>query len=162
VFLACSFAGRAGINLFVNEQPITPQQLSLHYLLDSGSERSYDRYRSIMTLMQPVPSSLNLSYKNEQVWLRLDLSALPIKDSVVYLEINNPHINFLGAWLLKDSNLLMEYPMTGDHLPFSTRNMNHAQFVYKINLKTDHLQLLLLVDKRNEQLHLPLNFFTDD
>jgi two-component system, sensor histidine kinase LadS len=162
VFLAGSFAGRAGVNLFLNEQPINPQQLSLHYFLDSGSERSYNRYRSIMSLMHPVPASLNLSYKNEQVWLRMDLPGLPLTDSVVYLEINNPHINYLGAWLLNDGNLLMEYPMTGDHLPFRTRNMNHAQFVYKINLKTDHLQLLLLVDKRNEQLHLPLNFFTDD
>jgi two-component system, sensor histidine kinase LadS len=162
LLLAGNFAGRAGVNLFVNGQPVTPAQLSLRYFLDSSSQRSYDRYHSIMPFMQEAPASLNLSYKNEQVWLRLDLSALPITDSVVYLEINNPHINYLGAWLLKDSNLLMEYPMTGDHLPFRTRNMNHAQFVYKINLKEDHLQLVLLIDKRNEQLHLPLNFFTDD
>ncbi|HJW15881.1 MAG TPA: 7TM diverse intracellular signaling domain-containing protein [Flavisolibacter sp.] len=162
LLLAGHFAARAGVNLFVNEHPLSPQQLSVLYYLDSSSQRSYDRYRAIMPFMEAVPSKLNLSYKNEQVWLRLDLSNLPVSDSVVYLEINNPHINYLGAWILKDSNLVMEYPMTGDHLPFRTRNMNHAQFVYKINLKEKPLQLLLLVDKRNEQLHLPLNFFTDD
>jgi signal transduction histidine kinase len=161
--LSGHLAGHAGISLFVNQQPIAPRQLSLQYFLDSGAQHSFDRYPSIMNLMQPVSTaSINLSYKNEMVWLRLDLSALPVKDSVVYLEINNPHINYLGAWLIKDNMPLTTYTLTGDHLPFRTRNMDHAQFVYKISLKEQGQQLLLLIDKRNEQLHLPLNFFTDD
>jgi two-component system, sensor histidine kinase LadS len=162
LLMAVNLAARAGISLFVNGQPVAPQKLSLHFYLDSSIQHDYTRFASISSLMQPVPSTFNLSYKNEQVWLRLDLSALPITDSVVYLEINNPHINYLGAWLLNDSSVVKQFDLTGDHLPFRTRNMNHAQFVYKINLGSGHLHLLLLVDKRNEQLHLPLNFFTDD
>jgi two-component system, sensor histidine kinase LadS len=101
-----------------------------------------------------------MSYKNSQFWISLDLSALPAGDSLVYLEVRNPHINYLGAWLVSEDGLQKEFALTGDHLAFNTRNVMHNQFVYKIDLKNKRLRLVLLIDKRNEQLHVPLNFFT--
>ena len=153
----------ARIILSVDNQQVTPQQFSLQYFMDTGSQRSFQRYLSIRPLLQTLPDGkVDMSYKEGQFWISLDLSFLPVEDSVVYLEIHNPHINYLGAWLLNNDTVQKEFALTGDHLPFKSRSINHNQFVYKLALKNKNSRLVLLIDKRNEQLHVPLKFFTDD
>lgn len=152
----------ARITVSVNNRSLPLPQLSPLYYSDTSNRHDFQRFLSIRSLLKNVPpGNVEMSYKNTQFWLSLDLSSLPVDDSLVYLEIHNPHINYLGAWLLSGDSLIKEFPLTGDHLPFATRNVQHAQFVYKLNVKNKSTRLVLLVDKRNEQLHLPLNFFSD-
>lgn len=163
LFVFLSQTATARIILSVDNQQVPPQQFSLQYFMDTGSQRSFQRYLSIRPLLQTLPDGkTDMSYKDGQFWISLDLSSLPVKDSAVYLEIHNPHINYLGAWLLSNDTVQKEFALTGDHLPFRSRSINHNQFVYKLNLKNKNARLVLLIDKRNEQLHVPLNFFTDD
>ncbi|HYK55396.1 MAG TPA: 7TM diverse intracellular signaling domain-containing protein, partial [Flavisolibacter sp.] len=163
LFVFLSQTATARIVLSVDNQQLTPQKFSLQYFMDTSSQRSFQRYLSIRSLLQSLPDGkADMSYKDGQFWISLDLSSLPVKDSVVYLEIHNPHINYLGAWLLSDDTVQKEFALTGDHLPFKSRSINHNQFVYKLVLKNKNARLVLLIDKRNEQLHVPLNFFTDD
>ena len=159
VFLSQTTAAR--IILSVNNQQVAPQKFSLQYFMDTGNQRNFQRYLSIRSFLQVLPDGkADMSYKAGQFWVSLDLSFLPVTDSMVYLEVRNPHINYLGAWLVSDNGLEKEFTLTGDHLPFSTRDVIHNQFVYKIGLQNKNLRLVLLIDKRNEQLHVPLNFFT--
>jgi two-component system, sensor histidine kinase LadS len=163
LFVFISQTVGARIILSVNDLPVAPQNFSLRYFMDTGSQRSFQRYLSIRPFLQSLPDGkADMSYKAGQFWISLDLSSLPVSDSMVYLEVRNPHINFLGAWLVSNDSLQKEFALTGDHLPFNTRNVAHNQFVYKIGLNNKNMKLVLLVDKRDEQLHVPLNFFSDN
>lgn len=161
LFVFLSQSAMARVILSVNSRQVTPQNFSLQYFMDTGSQRNFQRYLAIRPLLHKMADgTADMSYKEGQFWISLDLSSLPVDDSVVYLEVRNPHINYLGAWLVSGDSLEKEFALTGDHLAFSTRNITHNQFVYKIGLLKKNLRLVLLVDKRNEQLHVPLNFFT--
>jgi signal transduction histidine kinase len=162
LFVLFSQTARARITVFVDDKELAPQQLSLHYFSDTSDQHNFQRYLAIRPYLQELPAgNINMSYKESQFWISLDLSALPVEDSLVYLEIHNPHINFLGAWLLSNDSVVKEFGLTGDHLPFASRNVHHPQFVYKLSLKSKNLRLLLVIDKRNEQLHVPLKFFSE-
>lgn len=147
----------------VNGKEIDAQELNMKWAFDTSRHHNYKQWLDIQSKLQDVgDGDIAMSYKAGMFWISLDLEQLPIQDSTVYLELRNPHINYLGAWLLNGNNLVKAFPLTGDHLPFNTRDIHHSQFVYKLNLHNrQNLRLVLMIDKRNEQLHLPLNFFTD-
>lgn len=163
LFMLVVASAAARITFSLNGQELSLQQMSVGWVFDSSKERSFERWKQINNNLKYLDASnLKMSYTSGMYWLRLDLSKLPTSDSVIYLEIRNPHINYLGAWLLSGPSMVKQYTLTGDHTPFETRNVYHSQFVYKLSLRDKHnLQLVLLVDKRNEQLHLPLNFYND-
>lgn len=153
----------ARITLSLNGKELSMQQLRVGWIFDTSQNRSFERWQQIKKdLVYLDTGSLKMSYKSGMYWLQLDLSQLPTPDSLVYLEVRNPHINYLGTWLISGGALVKQYQLTGDHLPFNSREIHHSQIIYKIDLKNrKDLQLVLMVDKRNEQLHLPLNFYND-
>lgn len=163
LFMLMAKPAAARITLSLNGQELSFQQMPVGWVFDSSDNREIERWRRISTEMEYLDASnLKMSYAPGMYWLYLDLSKLPTSDSVLYLEVRNPHINYLGAWLLSGSTVVKQYGLTGDHKPFETRNVNHSQFVYKLNLQNrNNLQLVLLIDKRYEQLHLPLNFYNE-
>jgi signal transduction histidine kinase len=163
IFMLVMGSAAARITLSLNGRELTLQQVPVSWVFDTSQNRQFERWNTIKGQAKYLDANnLKMSYATGMYWLHLDLSKLPTSDSVIYLEVHNPHINYLGAWLLSGSANVKQYVLTGDHEPFETRNVYHSQFVYKLSLHNRHnLQLVLLVDKRNEQLHLPLNFYND-
>lgn len=161
--LVLSHTALAGISIFANGKEVAPHQMGAQWVFDSSNQHDLARWRQVRQFLQPVgDGKIDMSYKQGMFWVSLEMKDLPINDSVIYLEVHNPHINFLGAWILDGDHVVKAYNLTGDHLPFYSRNVFHSQFVYKISLKNKKVKLLLMIDKRNEQLHLPLNFFNDE
>jgi two-component system, sensor histidine kinase LadS len=160
--LSCTISF-AQITLFNNETrtSFTPETLS--FFVDSSKDRSWKRYETIKQNLAPYSeNSFSLSYKNKMVWIRLKPGIIKSAGQPMYLMVRNPHINFLGAWLLKNDRLIESFPLTGDRLPFNTRTIKHPDFLFP--LSKDSLQLysyVLLIDKRNEVVHIPLHLLTD-
>lgn len=97
------------------------------------------------------------------LWLKIPLSAISSKEQIQYMLVRNPHINFLNLWLLKEDSIVKAFKPTGDHLPFITRTLVHPDFVFPFPEKSsDKLAYLILIDKRNQQLNIPIHFLSEN
>lgn len=106
--------------------------------------------------------STNLNYKDRMLWLKLPLKDFNKAGDLKEMMVRNPHINFLAAWLFQGDSLVHSYGLTGDHLPFFSRPANYADYVFPIPEKYKNSgSLLLLIDKRNEQLNIPIHGLSD-
>jgi len=130
--------------------------------VDSSVNRTSLRYEQIKDQMKPIAeNNTSLSYKNEMLWMKVPLSAIAGLKGVEYLMLRNPHVNYVCAWILKGDSIIQTFPPTGDHLLFNSRTLSYADFVFPIQSATaSNLSVLLLIDKRNEQLNIPVHFLT--
>lgn len=114
--------------------------------------------------MQPLAAGkFNLSYKNEMLWLYIPVAAVNNYSSFTNIMLRNPHLNNLHVWIFKGNSLVKTFAATGDHLPFASRTLRYADFVFPIpEQNRSRLAFLLLLDKRNEQLNVPVHFVTED
>ena len=104
--------------------------------------------------------SLNFAYANSFFWIRFDLTNTTDSDLDLILEVDNPHINKLQLYTLKDS-ILTESILTGDNLPFAQRPISHPHFLFPIDLKSrSNITYYLWVDKHGEQIQAPLRLMT--
>ncbi|HEX6334669.1 MAG TPA: 7TM diverse intracellular signaling domain-containing protein, partial [Flavisolibacter sp.] len=153
----------AGISFFVNDQRIPPNEVAVRYCFDPSTDYRLSRFFAVQPQLAPLPGTgLDMSYKNGMFWISIDLSAFRFTDAQLYAELHNPHINYLGAWLLSGDSVVRDFGVTGDHMPFHTRDVNHPNFVYQLDLRQKDLRLVLMIDKRNEQLHVPVKFLGED
>nr|WP_294902885.1 7TM diverse intracellular signaling domain-containing protein [uncultured Lacibacter sp.] len=131
---------------------------------DTSANMSIERYAAIKAQMQPLTSkSFNLSYKNEMLWLYIPMNAVQDHASFTNIMLRNPHLNNLHVWIFKEDSLLKAFEPTGDHLLFSTRTLRYADFVFPIPAEDrSKLSFLVLLDKRNEQLNVPVHFVTEE
>ena len=149
---------------FSNENKININGSLLRFYIDSSTNRTRQQYEQIKGQLQPIgENKINLSYKNEMLWLQIPLTALPDITDLENIMIRNPHINYLQAWVLRNDSIIQSFAATGDHLPFSSRTLYHADFVFPIpHSNRNELSFLFLIDKRNEQLNIPVHFVTEN
>ena len=162
--LLFSFSAKSQINFFYNEAITQPSAKTFSYFVDTSGNRSIDRFFSIKQQMQPmVTNNVNLTYKDEMLWLRISMGSLETREKFRYLMLRNPHINYLGCWIFNGDSLVKSFNTTGDHYPFNSRTIRHPAFVFPLP-QTDlaNISLLLLIDKRNEQLNIPIHLLTEE
>ena len=150
------------VSLFYNEDPAEFAPGSLFYITDSSTNRDWKRYEEVKSQMKENAEKIPLSYRNKMIWLKLNLDKINRADSILYLMIRNPHINYLNAWLVKDDSVVRNYSITGDRLPFSSRLINHPDFVFPLPKESDGYSVIILADKRNELFTLPLHILTNE
>jgi len=159
LFVAGAGTTRAGIRIYTESNPLPLRVLDVRYYLDSGNDRSAGRYFSIrQQLVSATEQAPNLSDQNGMFWIRINIPASETARRFVLLD--NAHLNFVNAWVLRHDSILYDYEGTGDHLPFHTRNVYHNNFVFRLPAHVQGAQLLLLVEKRFEPMHLPVHFLS--
>lgn len=80
-----------------------------------------------------------------------------------YFLIRNPHINYLSVWLLKNDSLVQSFQPTGDRYPFSSRPIRFSDFLFPLPADSlDKYSLVLMADKRNELIRLPIYFLSQE
>ena len=75
---------------------------------------------------------INYGQQATALWFRLTLSNLHQLDQTTYLRINYPHLDAIDVYLVNDQEIEHWYK-TGDSLPFSSRPVNHASFLFPVN-----------------------------
>jgi len=160
LILSCCFpdAVRAQVSCFMNEEKMATPPGTMYYI-DSTEERNLLRYGIIQNSFHELDGPLSLSYQNKMLWLRVPL---PKDSSISYLMIRNPHINYAGLWLIHQGRIVKTFSITGDHRPFRSRPLRHPDLVFPLSPALHDGELLILVDKRSEQLHVPLHFLDDE
>ncbi len=106
-------------------------------------------------------NDVNLSYKNEMLWLKISAGVLSPQGVIRYVMVRNPHINYVSCWILNGDSMLKAFPPTGDHLPFYSRSFPDPNFVFSLAKSPPDISIVLLLDKRNQQLNIPIHFFTE-
>ncbi len=150
------------VHFFYNDSSIVLPGSQLTYYVDTGNNRTLQRYTQVQAQLRPMlQNEINLSYKNEMLWLKISAAALSQPGVIRYVMVRNPHINYVGCWILSGDSLLKAYPATGDHLPFYSRSFSDPNFVFSLAKSPANISVLLLLDKRNQQLNIPIHFLTE-
>ncbi|MDE3252899.1 MAG: hypothetical protein KGO92_08830, partial [Bacteroidota bacterium] len=152
-------SAQAQVSFFYNETPFVFNQQEAKIFIDSSVNRTIDRYRQIQEKMAPMAGqSVNLNYKDQMLWILLPVSGFGHPDELRDIMVRNPHINFLEAWLFQKDSLLTSFGMTGDHQPFSSRATDYPDYIFPLPAgHKEAIYILLLIDKRNEQLNIPIH-----
>ncbi len=105
---------------------------------------------------------INLNYKDLMLWILLPVKEFGHPSDLRDIMVRNPHINFLKAWLFKKDSLVTAFDLTGDHQPFSSRVNGYPDYIFPLPVNNpEDLSILLLIDKRNEQLNIPIHGMSD-
>jgi two-component system, sensor histidine kinase LadS len=156
---------RAQISLFYNNEAVPVQQVAISVFRDTSDQHNlFPNYQLRPFFTNYAKSNTSFSYKNYVVWIKLETVAFSKGDSLAYLVIRNPHINFLRVAFFQQDSLLKSFPVTGDHLPFDSRAVSHSDYVFPVpaNFHPASGSVLIQADKRHEQLMVPIHFFTQN
>jgi signal transduction histidine kinase len=161
VFFVCllRLPAAAQVSFFYNETPVADRGDMVLAYADTSHDRSLQRYEKIKSRLSALDKDeVNLSYKDEMLWLWIPVRFFGEADKIQNIMVRNPHINFLGAWLFQNDSLRQRFNLTGDHLPFAARASYYPDYIFPLPEKNkSSLSLLLLIDKRNEQLNIPIH-----
>jgi two-component system, sensor histidine kinase LadS len=97
---------------------------------------------------------------DQSLWIRIPLRALNTNIPLQLVSIENPHINFLKCWFVLGDSVVKETRITGDHLPFSSREIPTGGFSFTIPSvsEAERMELIIAADKRKTKLELPIYF----
>ncbi|MEI8109686.1 MAG: 7TM diverse intracellular signaling domain-containing protein [Chitinophagia bacterium] len=130
-------------------------------LSDADFKKSFQDLNNRGTWKSSSLSQLRLQNLTESVWIRIQLDSLGAYKNYDFLQINNPHINFLQYRVLVADSVVSSYPLTGDHTKFSTRPIPYNDFLFPIYNKQFSKQIVvIIIDKRNSSLEIPIHLFT--
>ncbi len=108
-------------------------------------------------------TQIPISYVAYTTWLKIPISSINEYGVVDYVDINNPHINFLKCWLVRNDSIIKSFTLTGDNTKYNTRQIPTTSFVFALNNKDYRdCDIIIAADKRFTKLDLPIIFYTQD
>jgi len=96
--------------------------------------------------------------KAKYYWIQFAVENHSQEAKSVFIEIRNAHINNIQLFHYAQGQRDIEASEpTGDHLPFSSRAINHRFFVFQARLEAgEKREFLLSADKYNESIKIPI------
>ena len=108
-------------------------------------------------------ANLKLNRLSQTLVLKIPMNQVLLLGDFDFLSIDNPHVNFLRCWIIKNGITLKSFNSTGDNLPFSTRAIPVTNFAFPIKgSEYQDADLLILADKRFTNLSMPISFETKE
>jgi len=165
VLLIFIYSGvQAQLNISSNGREIDYKAANIQYLLTSNNDFSDADFLSLPKEKWKYLTSTKtpISYSPYSVWLKIPINSLLKYNDFSFIDIHNPHINFLKCWIVKNGKIIRQFNRTGDNLPFSSRPLPTASFVYPIQgtLYKD-ADFVIATDKRYTKLDLPVHFYSE-
>lgn len=108
-------------------------------------------------------SNLKLNRLSQTLVLKIPINQILQHGDFDYLNINNPHVNFLKCWIVLKGQTLKSFALTGDNLPFNSRSIPVTNFVFPLKgVDFSGADLFILADKRFTSLSMPIDFKTKE
>ena len=96
------------------------------------------------------------------VWLKIPVRKLLHSGPFQFVNINNPHINFLQCWVIQKDSIVQQFKRSGDNLPFDSRPLPTPSFVYPIDgNEYKDCDIVIAADKRYTKLDLLVELHTE-
>ncbi|NVK36696.1 MAG: EAL domain-containing protein [Gammaproteobacteria bacterium] len=106
--------------------------------------------------------NINLGYQSATVWLKFKLTNTTPKPLTRLIDINYPLLDYVTLYQVMDldkTRILLE---SGDSLPFSSRKINHPNFVSEIDLAGNSEASFLLKVKSNAPIQMEIKIWESD
>lgn len=163
--ILCHIAVHGQMRIRYNNQSLQPKNIQLTVITDSTVpfssaglaimlEKNWD------AVADDFPQ---MSYAAFATWIRIPLSEIRKHGQLDWVDIQNPHINKLGIWLVSSNNSVIQaFPQSGDAFPFSTRATPSRSFLYPLHGITDSgVSVIIAVDKHKSKLEVPVQFMSN-
>jgi signal transduction histidine kinase len=157
----------AQLSIYSNEKEITHEIKGVVYALGSrpSDEKSlqtfFTQFQQGTNWQSSDLKTLSLENLSSAICLKIPIDSILAFNSFHYVEIPNPHINFLQFGIVSEDSVIKTYPLTGDHLPFLTRYNFQHDFVFELDAqKNSGRFIMLVIDKRFSSLEIPIHFFS--
>ena len=97
------------------------------------------------------------------VWLKIPINNILKYGSFNFVDINNPHINNLRCWIVKNDTIIKSFSLTGDNQTFNTRPLTTSTFVFPVAGDIyKNCSFIIATDKRFTKLDLPIFFNSEN
>lgn len=105
-------------------------------------------------------SEYNFGFQKNAYWFRFSVENLSSQAARYYLELDYPLIDKVDIFITKNQQLRKEI-FTGDHRPFSSREVQHKNFVFILDFKPNETQTVYLRLESAGPLIFPLLLRSD-
>ncbi|GGO65966.1 sensor domain-containing diguanylate cyclase [Bowmanella pacifica] len=149
------------LEVVATTQPSQSIGRGTEYLLDSQHSLEIATIHQDSTLAWQTEQSNQLSFgmRDATLWLKVQLPKLDSRDQWL-LEVDYALLDELEVWFFDGDKLLSDY-VTGDILPFRSRNVSAEKFLFPVPYSTSPLTLIIR-SKTTGALKLPLNLWNTD
>jgi signal transduction histidine kinase len=100
----------------------------------------------------------NFGYSTSDIWLKINLKNKSIKHW--FLEIDNPRINHLSFFLVKNNKIIIQTE-TGDSLPFSSYQIADRNHFFDLKVLQNESYTVFLKANGSEDLKFPMTFWEE-
>ncbi len=101
---------------------------------------------------------IKFSFSPECLWLKIPMNGITDR-SLDFVSIDNPHINYVKCWVTLNDSVIKDFALTGDHLPFSSRQLHNNNFVFPLQGVNNNASIVFAFDKRYTKLDIPISFY---
>ena len=164
LYFFCFNTSFAQIVVFKNKTEFNYDSSNITYNLQNGIQISDSALHVVLNQAWKPYRKHNVTLKNEEqtIWFKIPIKSTN-QDIIQLLEIKEPLINLLQVWILKDGVVLKRFEKTGDHMPFYSRPIDYANFVFPFSeLKLDSFDIIIATDKRHTTKSIPLYFYSEN
>lgn len=157
-------AALSQLQITYNGKEINYSNAGIQYTLTAQNNFSQTTLAAIQQSdWQNLPGNkIQTSNLSKSVWLKIPVNSLLRYGHFNFININNPHINYLQCWIARQDSIVQTFGRTGDNMPFSTRPLATTSFVYGVNgANYQDCDFIIATDKRYTKLDLPVEFSTE-
>jgi signal transduction histidine kinase len=155
-------AAWAQLEITSNGRQIDYAGARIQYAFSPGNDFSDSTFLKMKDWKVLSTGKIPISNAPHCVWLKIPIRTLLRYGDFDFIDINNPHINFLRCWIIRKDSIVKAFERSGDNMNFSTRPLPTASFIYHINGQDyKDCDFVIATDKRYTKLDLPVNFYTE-
>lgn len=99
--------------------------------------------------------TINFNFSKSVYWLRFSIKNPLPKSSKYLLEIAHPLHDYLDVYILEGKDKIQKF-YTGDRRPFSSRPLEHKNFIFELSFGPDATKTIYLKLKSYDGLHEPI------
>jgi len=167
IFLTCfllPILSDGQVVVFKNSKEFDYKTSNIKFIVQDGIQISDAALNEVLNQKwNPyLKHNVKLENKEQTIWFKIPIKSSD-KSKIDLLEIKEPLINFVQVWIVKDGLVLKRFEKTGDHMPFYSRPIDYANFVFPFSeIKNNEFDVIIATDKRHTTKSIPLYFYTEN
>ena len=163
-YFFCLNTAFAQFVVFKNKKEFNYDSSNITYNVQNGIQISDSALRVVLNQSWKPYLKHNVKLENNEqtIWIKIPIKSYD-KSKIDLLEIKEPLINFVQVWIVKDGLVLKRFEKTGDHMPFYSRPIDYANFIFPFSeIKNNDFDVVIATDKRHTTKSIPLYFYTEN
>lgn len=151
------------IVVFKNNKEFDYNTSNIKYIVQNGINISDSDLNNVLSQQwNPyLKHNVKLENKEQTIWFKIPITS-NAQNTVDFLEIKEPLVNFVQVWIVKNGLVIKRFEKTGDHLSFFSRPIEYANFVFPFKeIQLSEYEVVVATDKRHTTKTIPLYFYSE-